>query len=384
MTDLQNGERAAAQSRRKSYISLSLFGVGLTLYTLVFAEAFLRAFSPQAILPRYVTGTPWGVRGNVPDADYWHRTPEVTVEYRINHQGMRADREYSIEKPQGVCRVAIFGDSFFMGYELNLEDTFAFRLERHLNSVGIRSEVLNFSVSGFGTAEMIQTYEGFGRQFEPDVVIFEWHDSDLEDNVRSGMFRVSNGVLERGARTYLPGVSIQDALMKSTIYRIVADNSHLYTFVRERAARKAKELLIAIRMIRTRATQSEAHAQDDDADREAEDVKPYASVLAGKLLQYAHDLVVAEHRDFVVVDVPRRTSRTSYNSSLYLIPQETRANLKFLTPLHELVAAANPETKLYSERGHDHLTPLGVDALMRAVVGPIEASHSFDRCRSDR
>jgi hypothetical protein len=283
-----------------------------------------------------------------------------------------------------VCRLAIFGDSFFMGYELSLEDTFAFKLEKRLNAQGIRAEVLNFSVSGFGTAEMIQTYEGFSKQFDPDVVIFEWHDSDLDDNVRSGLFRVSNGVLERSADTYLPGVSLQDALMKSTIYRLVADNSHLYTFVRERLARKAKELLSAVRAIQARPSQSKGNAQDDEADGGADDVQPYQSVLAGMLLQYAHDHVVAEGRDFVVVDVPRRVTRTTFNSSLYLIPQESRANLKIVTPLQELVGAANPETKLYSERGHDHLTPLGVDALMRAVAVPIEASPSLDRCRSGR
>src|SRR4051794_17076478 len=123
-----------------------LIAFALALYSFVFAECFLRILDPQPILPRYVTGTAWGVRGNIPNARYWHRTAEVTVEYRINAQGMRADRDYPLAKPPGVCRIALFGDSFFMGYELALEDTFAAKLEKRLNARGVTAEVLNFSV----------------------------------------------------------------------------------------------------------------------------------------------------------------------------------------------------------------------------------------------
>src|ERR1019366_402521 len=99
---------------------------------------------------------------------------EVDVEYRINGQGLRADRNYSLSKPPGTCRVAVFGDSFFFGIELDLPESIAGQLERRLEESGVRAEVLNFAVGGFGTAEMLQTFEGFGRQFEPDVVIFSW------------------------------------------------------------------------------------------------------------------------------------------------------------------------------------------------------------------
>ena len=89
--------------------------VGLLAYTLAFSEFFIRLFAPQPIMPRYVTATPWGVRGNVPGAQYWQSSPEVHVQIRINQLGIRDDREFAYKKPTGTCRLALFGDSVFVG-----------------------------------------------------------------------------------------------------------------------------------------------------------------------------------------------------------------------------------------------------------------------------
>ena len=147
-------------------ISVRLLRIlALFVYSLVFAEAFIRVFHPRPLLPRYVTGTPWGIRGNIPHAHYWHQTPEVKVEYRINGEGMRADLEYSFEKPAGTCRIAVvFGDSFLVGYELDLNDTFTTQLEQRLRARDSMREVLNFSVSGFGTAEMLRANTGIWQE----------------------------------------------------------------------------------------------------------------------------------------------------------------------------------------------------------------------------
>ena len=77
-----------------------------------------------------------GVRMNVPDAQYWQTTPEVQVQVRINAQGIRSDREYSYQKLENRCRILLFGDSFFMGYEVDLKDSLAYLLEQRLNVEG--------------------------------------------------------------------------------------------------------------------------------------------------------------------------------------------------------------------------------------------------------
>src|SRR6185312_10254039 len=75
---------------------------GLLVYSLAFGEMFVRIVDPQPLMPRYVTAAPWGVRGNIPGAHYWHETGEVRVEYRINSEGMRDDREFVVEKAPGT------------------------------------------------------------------------------------------------------------------------------------------------------------------------------------------------------------------------------------------------------------------------------------------
>ena len=234
----------------KRWTRTILIAAGLVAWGLILAEASVRVMDPQPLLPRYVTGTAWGVRGNIPGAVYRHRTPEVDVQYRINRQGLRADREYPLSPPPDTCRIALIGDSYFVGYEADLEGTIARRLEIELEERGVRAEVLNFSVSGFGTAEMLRTWEGQMRAFSPDLVVMQWHVTDLDDNLRSGLYTVKDGELQRGADTYLPSIALQDRLMRSGLYRFIADNSQLYAFARERAAGTIKALLVVIQEVR--------------------------------------------------------------------------------------------------------------------------------------
>jgi len=49
-----------------------------------FGEAFLRVLAPQPLMPRFITGADYGIRGNFPNADYRQRTEEVDVRLQIN------------------------------------------------------------------------------------------------------------------------------------------------------------------------------------------------------------------------------------------------------------------------------------------------------------
>jgi len=358
--------------------------VALTVYSLAFAEAFIRVFSPQALVPRYVTGTAWGIRGNIPNARYWHQTPEVKVQYRINSQGMRADREYPFQKPAGTCRIAVFGDSFLVGYELDLKDTFTTQLEQRLRAQGVRAEILNFSVSGFGTAEMLRAYEKFGRKFDPDLVLFEWHSTDPDDNVRSGLYRLDDGKIKVDRSQYLPGIRTQDSLMKFRLYRIIADNSHLYAFIRERVAGSVKRLLLTRRRALHGATTTAPgeSAADNQGSSPARNWSSPDIKLSAALLIHAQHMVIAEHRDFYVVEIPNRTSRTQFRSTVERLPPDTRERLKIISPLAAFVRAARPDLKLYYEQGHGHLTPTGARILTEEALAAIEGSPQLARCAS--
>jgi hypothetical protein len=372
------------RGRYKSVARRTFMRIALLVYSVLFAEGFIRIFDAQAVMPRYITGTAWGVRGNIPYSHYWHHTPEVDVEYRINGQGLRANREYSLQKSPGSCRIGLFGDSFFFGLEADYKDTFGSLLEQRLREGGINAEVLNFAVGGFGTAEMLQTYEKFGFKFNPDIVIFSWEASDFNDNVRSDLYRLQNGRLERANASYLPAVSVQTSLMRYAVYRFVADHSQLYTFVRERFNRIVKQQLIAAQKARLGVPQ----AGDTDADRAASDDTDIDDVahrnkiqLSAAILLHAQDEIVSSGREFYVVDIPSRLSRTEFASTIGILPESVRSRIPIVSPLAALIKAARPDLKLYYEKGLGHFTPTGTEILVDETREVLNSSARLAACR---
>ncbi len=120
--------------------------VGLCVSILA-AEAFvLVAVGEQVKFPRRVVEAPWGLQYNEPGAQYRHKSRDGTWYFRINSQGMRADRDYRHEKPPGVRRILVVGDSFTVGYEVDVEQTLAMVLERELRHRNLTVDVLNAGV----------------------------------------------------------------------------------------------------------------------------------------------------------------------------------------------------------------------------------------------
>lgn len=354
--------------RAKSPVNRVLTAVAVLVYTAIFAELFIRLLAPQAIMPRYVTGTPWGVRGNVPNAVYRHQTAEVTVDFRINRHGMRDPRDFAFEKPAGTCRVALFGDSYMMGYELALEQSMAYLIEQRLVTAGYRAEVLNFAVSGAGTSEMLQTYQGFARRFDPDVVVFQFHGSDYGDNLRSRLLKLEDGRIVTDALTYLPSTGLQERLMANDVTRFISDRSHLYALVRERLAQIAKTLIASVNQWRTADAMVAAPPAEDDETG----LDPRNVALTDAIMRHSARTVRSDNRDFMMIGIPTMLTRTRFGDTLAPIPPATRDEVSMVWPLAALEREARADRPLYFEKGHRHLTPLGaqivVDEAMKALL----------------
>jgi len=124
----------------------------------------------------------------------------------INSHGMR-DVEYTLEKPRDVFRVAVFGDSFTEALQVELEASFSKVMERELASCpalrGKQAEVLNFGVSGHGTAQSLQRLRYEGWNFDPDLVVLAFlTGNDIRNNHRAlegdpyrPYFTLQNGTL---------------------------------------------------------------------------------------------------------------------------------------------------------------------------------------------
>ncbi|MGV6802263.1 MAG: SGNH/GDSL hydrolase family protein [bacterium] len=352
------------------YLKYSLFAILIAVYALFFAEGFLRAFAPQAFVPRNVTGSELGIRVNTPNSVYKQTTPEVKASITINSQGMRADHDYTIDKNEHRLRIALFGDSYFMGYEASIEDSFAGQLENGLRAKGCNAEVLNFAVSGYGTSEMLIMLQKRGLSFSPDIVIFQWHHTDPDDNIRSNLFQLKKGKLIRTGNDYLPAVSARQKLFRNAAYRYISSHSHLYAFSREKIALLIKRSLVSYQNF----------WQQDKPKKlsQPETQQPHKLDIA--LLTAAEKASRAHQASFYVVDIPSRRARTKFASSFRLLPTEMTSRDNYISPLSAFQKAADPAVKLYREKGHFHLTPLGNQLLAETVMAQLledPKTHSF-------
>lgn len=161
---------------------LLLLVVGLTVGVVV-AEAALWALGVGYPL-RYQPDAHCGTRLRA-DFDGWF-TREGRAQVRTNSAGHR-DREHSESKPANTFRIAVLGDSFAEAPQVDLEQTFWAVMEGELQSCeafgGLDVEVLNFGVSGFGTAQELQMLRHYVWPYEPDLVLLAFFaGNDVSDN----------------------------------------------------------------------------------------------------------------------------------------------------------------------------------------------------------
>lgn len=96
---------------------------------------------------------------------------EGDARIRINRYGFR-DRDWP-DKAAGAYRIAVLGDSFTAAVQVPIEQTWWRLLNTRLQDCGYRSgtvEILNFSVSGYGTAQQLETLRHHVAPHLPDEV----------------------------------------------------------------------------------------------------------------------------------------------------------------------------------------------------------------------
>jgi hypothetical protein len=98
------------------------------------------------------------------------------IHIHINAAGQRDDRDLPTEKPVGVFRVVVLGDSFTFGGKVQLERTFSPSLERALGALdrSRRYEVVNLSVPGYNTEQEMLGLKEAGLVYHPDLVIVNY------------------------------------------------------------------------------------------------------------------------------------------------------------------------------------------------------------------
>ncbi|HET6278968.1 MAG TPA: GDSL-type esterase/lipase family protein [Candidatus Polarisedimenticolia bacterium] len=243
--------------------SLALLVTSLIVSALLLEGAVRLAIGEQVKFPRRVVGAPWGLRYNEPNAVYRHKSPDVTVWFRINSQGMRADRDYPYAKPPGTKRIISLGDSYTVGFEVDVEETFSMVLERELNARGHHVEVLNAGVSGFSTAEQYLYLERELWKYDPDMILISFFVNDLVDNPRADLLRLRNGELIPGADSYVPAGRLGDFLNTHFLFNWLSERSDAFALLKETLTRITKRRIV------TQNLRNLEDAGDAEGEREA-------------------------------------------------------------------------------------------------------------------
>lgn len=144
-------------------ILLVLFG--LTLSFLI-AELFLRLQSRTTL--KLYDNEIYG-HAYVPSQAGWFvpSTREYKTWVEINSHGW-PDIEHSYEKPEGVKRIVILGDSFVENTQMPLEKRF-FRLLQE--KLGNQYEIIAIGRGNTGTAQQYLILKNYALKYEPDLVI---------------------------------------------------------------------------------------------------------------------------------------------------------------------------------------------------------------------
>jgi hypothetical protein len=143
---------------------------------------------------------------------YWGRR-WLATHVRLNHLDFR-EREFPAQKPGGVYRIAVVGDSFTFGQGIEEGDRFTNRLERALNRGGQPFEILNFGRRGAETVDEVQMLKDAVVGVQPDFILLQWYINDVEGHDKSGR---SKGL------PLLPSETLEPVLHQNSVLYYVLD-----------------------------------------------------------------------------------------------------------------------------------------------------------------
>ena len=171
-------------------------GILLAVFSILFSVLLLEGGVRLLRLAPPAEGTGWFWR--VPDPQtgwslqsgasgrWFNPQMEYDVEVVINSDGLRDVQRATLDKPPGVFRILLLGNSYVEGLRVPLEQTFGKVLEQQLNAgapVGRRFEVIPAGVSGWGTDQELLWLREHGAAYQPDLVLLAFFPgNDFQNN----------------------------------------------------------------------------------------------------------------------------------------------------------------------------------------------------------
>ncbi|MEE9543030.1 MAG: SGNH/GDSL hydrolase family protein [Thermodesulfobacteriota bacterium] len=205
------------------FLILLTFNIVIIVSLFYAFEVYLRITDPRAKLPRNeIVEDPQ----NPEKKEYY--TWGHLVE--LNSDDFR-ERELPKNKPSGVYRVMVLGDSFTFGNGLAINERYTNLLEVHLNNefsgTGVRYEVWNFGIEGVPTVSEKNVLRFYKDRLAPDLIVVGFCLNDTQ--VKGQGYSVEKEAFDNNWRplimsvktklTYL-GLRITGEVIEKAVYRL--------------------------------------------------------------------------------------------------------------------------------------------------------------------
>jgi len=201
-------------SKYKKNLSLLLiFTTFILVVTYTFCEAYFRfVYDKSDGLGFLRVNSKWQAR-HVIHNNYFYR-----------------DRDFTVQKQEGVKRIGVIGDSIAFGGGIkNVDDRFSNLLEKKLIEAGYKVEVYNLGKPGYDTEAEIAEYQKV-KNLNFDVVVWEYFLNDIQPKDKS----TGTPILVRESK-------------KGEIVTLLSNRSYFFDFLYWRIALKWQETLLELK-----------------------------------------------------------------------------------------------------------------------------------------
>lgn len=161
----------------------------------------------------------------------WTRENRAFIQ--INSLGLR-DNEITEEKPAGVFRIALSGDSTLEALQVENDKVFENITEKRLQKEGHNVEIMNFAMAGNGPLRQLTRLEEFATSFFPDLIFMmmsagDFATGELWDDSQNPAYKIDkNGSITRsyGFRERFSQRHASDIFGQTFLFLI--HNSHIF------------------------------------------------------------------------------------------------------------------------------------------------------------
>lgn len=169
-------------------LGLSLFSIFLFFLFLEFIIFRFVLLAPDVVVPDYIDGV---VRYKPDQQGIYRVKNEIESKFRINANGWNSKyKQYEVKKNPDKYRIAIIGDSYIAGYQVDYRESVAELLESKL---GDATEVYRFGIDGAPLSQYLEMLRKEVLKFSPDLLIVNVVHNDFNESYSSvdGVFRSS-------------------------------------------------------------------------------------------------------------------------------------------------------------------------------------------------